>query len=187
MTLKELKKEISKPHNDFDQIPEELSGLFYEGIYAISIDISTISECLLNCLKKNNKNKSVIYIGKANILLDRLLDELKAEGGFKGGIFFRKFGSYLNYICSEERCNHKSNYKFSYEDENSIKREIMLNLKLKTFQVSQRHEEELIQHFNPPFNHTHNKDEHGKNQMCEEVRQKHGKNYDLNKKYYGSK
>ena len=30
-------------------------------------------------------------------------------------------------------------------------------------------------------------DEHGKNQMCEEVKQKHGKNYDLNKKYYGSK
>jgi hypothetical protein len=187
MTLEELKKEISKPHNDFDQIPEKFSGLSYEGIYAISIDISTISGCLLNCLKKNNKNESIIYIGKGDILLSRLLDELKAEGGFKGGIFFRKFGSYLDYVCSEERCNHKSNYKFSDEDKDRIKKAIMLNLKLKTFETSQDNEKKLIQHFHPPFNFTYNKDEHGKNQICDEVKQKHRKNYYLNKEYYRSK
>tara|TARA_X000000368_G_scaffold301349_1_gene240108 strand:+ start:57 stop:614 length:558 start_codon:yes stop_codon:yes gene_type:complete len=185
MNLEELKKEISKPHNDFDQIPDQLSeGLNYEGIYAISIDVSQISGCLLYCLKENNDNESVIYIGKGNVLSSRLGQELKAEGA---GIFFRKFGSYLNYICSEERCSHEKNYKFSYEDENSIKREIMLNLKLKTFEVSQHHEKKLIQHFHPPFNFTHNKDEHGKNQMCEEVKQKHRNNYYLNKEYYRNK
>ena len=182
MTLKELKEEISKSHDNFDQIPEKFSGLSYEGIYAISIDISTISGCLLNCLKKNNKNESIIYIGKGDILLSRLLDELKAEGRFKGGIFFRKFGSYLDYICSEERCNHKSNYKFSDEDKDSIKKEIMLNLKLKTFETSQDHEKELIQHFHPPFN-----DQNNEGKICAEVKRKHLKNLHLNKEYYRNK
>jgi len=180
MNLEELKKEISKPHNDFDQIPNQLpEGLSYEGIYAISIDVSQISGCLLGCLKENNDNESVIYIGKGNVLSSRLGQELKAEGA---GIFFRKFGSYLNYICSEERCSHKKNYKFSYEDENSIKREIMLNLKLKIFEISQHHEKELIQHFHPPFN-----DQNNEGKICAEVKRKHLKNLHLNKEYYRNK
>ena len=177
MNLEELKKEISKAHNNFDQIPDQLpEELNFEGIYAISIDVSQISGCLLDCLNKNNDNESVIYIGKGNVLSSRLGQELKAESA---GIFFRKFGSYLNYICSEERCSHKKNYKFSYEDEDSIKREIMLNLKLKIFNTSQLHEKELIQHFHPPFN-----DQNNAGRICAEVKQKHLKNYYLNQNYW---
>ena len=180
MTLKELKEEISKSHDNFDQIPNELpEGLNYEGIYAISIDVSQISGCLLDSLKENNDNESVIYIGKGDVLSRRLGQELKAKGA---GTFFRKFGSYLNYICSEELCSHKNNYKFSYEDENSIKREIMLNLKLKIFETSQHHEKELIQHFHPPFN-----DQNNEGKICAEVKRKHLKNLHLNKEYYRSK
>ena len=180
MNLENLINEISKPHDHFDEILDQLpKNIDYEGIYAISIDTSDISGCLLDCLRKNKNNESIIYLGKGNVLSSRLGHELKAEGA---GIFFRKFGSYLNYICSQERCSHEKNYKFSYEDENSIKREIMLKLKIKIFETSQHHEKELIKHFNPPFNEQHNE---GK--ISGEVKRKHLKNLHLNKEYYRKK
>ena len=85
----------------------------YEGIYAISIDTSDISGCLLDCLRKNKNNESIIYLGKGNVLSSRLGQELKAEGA---GIFFSPARKLFD-LCGFKKCKPFAHYK---EDVNSV-------------------------------------------------------------------
>jgi len=191
MNLKELKKEIAKPHNDFSEVDANLGTLeskfnkfgnskeeTRKGIYAISVDIKAITDkCLLDCLSNNKKTKNVIYIGRAGrkLVKRRVNHEIKGQTG----TFFRKIGSFQGYKCSKTKCNHKNNYKFDTNDRIEIQLWNYKNLRLKVFDTDPDNEEKLIQYFNPSFNYEANG-----NNMCKAVKKKHDKNLGINKKYY---
>ena len=192
MTLEELKKEISKPHNDFSEVDANLGTLESKfnkfgnskeeedrkGIYAISVDIEAITDkCLLDCLSKNKKTKNVIYIGRADTKLvkRRVNHEIKGQKG----TFFRKIGSFQGYKCSKTKCNHENNYKFDTNDLIEIKLWNYKNLRLKVFDTDPSKEEKLIQYFNPSFN-----DKFNGNNMCKTVERRDSRNDKINKEYH---
>ena len=166
MTLKELKKEIAKPHKDYKSVDAKLSNFddFINlepgvGVYAISVDISKIeNKKILKCIEENSTQKNVIYIGKVSSrhILERCDQDINGKGN---ATFFRKIGSVLGYKSkSRNKPGTNTNFKFEKDDKEKIKKWNHTNLRLKIFDTDSSNEEALIRYFKPPFNEVYNWD-----------------------------
>ena len=151
--------EIFKPENfkslkDLDNL-----NLNSAGIYALRIrDISTFPLELRNEIE--DKDSSIIYIGKASKNLGKRLDE--ECRGKRHGTFFRGIGALINFKPPKGSLIGKANsnnYKFSSTDSSKIIDWMNENLEFDYLKVEKNIdfiEKDLIKHFQPILNSTHN-------------------------------
>lgn len=149
-----FKTEIFKPLKDLDK-----HNLNFSGIYALRIkNISTFPLQLTNEIEY--KESLIIYIGKASKNLGRRLEE--ECRGKSHGTFFRGIGAILNFKPSKGSLIGKSNlnnYKYSLADSEKIINWMNENLQFDYLKAEKNIdfiEKDLIKHFQPILNTTHN-------------------------------
>jgi hypothetical protein len=137
----------------------ENETLDFQGIYAILLkDKSLLPAQLFSNLPPSNSG--IIYIGKARTTLkDRLEQECR---GKSNGTFFRSIGALLNFrppAGSLVGKRNTKNYKFSASDTSQIITWLNKNLYFDYLRVTKNIdfiEKDLIKHFTPALNNTHN-------------------------------
>ncbi|WP_313377350.1 GIY-YIG nuclease family protein [Chishuiella sp.] len=152
-------EEIFKDENFKSLKNLQNSNLSFSGVYAIKIkDISVFPKQLRE--EMENQDSIIIYIGKASRSLKKRLEE--ECRGKRHGTFFRGIGALMNLKPPKGSLIGKSNnnnYKFSKSD--SIKivewmNENLLFSYLKEEKNIEFIERDLIKHFKPILNTTHN-------------------------------
>ncbi|WP_264524021.1 GIY-YIG nuclease family protein [Flavobacterium sp. N502536] len=150
-----FKNENFKSLREFENV-----NLDFFGVYAIKVkDISVLPKKLNEEIE--NQDSAIIYIGKAerSSLKKRLKQECRGKGH---GTFFRAIGSLIGFrppIGSLNGKSNSNNYKFSESDSIKIVDWINENLLFDYLKAEKNidfAEQDLIKHFQPILNTTHN-------------------------------
>ncbi|SHJ22360.1 GIY-YIG nuclease family protein [Flavobacterium terrae] len=152
-------KEIFNDENFKSLKNLENCNLNFPGIYAIKIkDISILPKQLREEIE--NQDSTIIYVGKASQSLKKRLDE--ECRGKRHGTFFRGIGALINLKPPKGSLIGKSNsnnYKFNQSDSikiiNWMNENLLFNY-LKAEKNIDYIERDLIKHFQPILNSTHN-------------------------------
>ncbi|GEP52767.1 hypothetical protein FNO01nite_34390 [Flavobacterium noncentrifugens] len=151
--------EIFKPENFKSLKDLDECKLNFAGIYALRImDISSFPLQLRSEIE--DKKSSIIYIGKASKNLGKRLEE--ECRGKSHGTFFRGIGALINFKPPKGSLIGKANsnnYKFSSIDSAKIINWMNDNLQFDYLKVEKNIdfiEKDLIKHFEPILNTTHN-------------------------------
>ena len=152
-------EEIFKDENFKSLKSLENSNLNFPGLYAIKVkDISIFPNQLLEEIE--SQDSAIIYIGKASRSLKKRLEE--ECRGKRHGTFFRGIGALMNLKPPKGSLIGKSNsnnYKFSQSDSIKIVNWMNENLLFSHLKVEKNIdfvEQNLIKHFQPILNTTHN-------------------------------
>jgi hypothetical protein len=152
-------EEIFKDENFKSLKNLENSNLNFSGLYAIKIkDISIFPKQLREEIE--NQNSTIIYIGKATKSLKKRMEQ--ECRGKSHGTFFRGIGALIDLKPPKGSLIGKSNsnnYKFSPSDSIKIVDWMNENLLFNYFKAEKNIEfveRDLIKHFQPILNTTHN-------------------------------